>query len=198
MRAGRWRPWACAAALAAFFSAPLCAFDGAKADKLLAAVAAAEALPRDLRLWAQPHALRRELLCVSLNIFHEARGEIAAGRLAVGLVTRNRADRDGDTLCRVVFAPHQFEWTSRAAASLLPKDAEAWARAQDEACDVVLDNLKDFTGGATHFYAPKVVQPVWAHRARKAQQIGSHRFLRLSAGEALRLIPIRSPDTWTL
>lgn len=174
------------------------AHDGrAKMDKLAARIDADAGLPRDARVDRQPAALRRELLCLALNVYHEARGEIAAGRYAVAMVARNRADRDGATYCAVVWAPFQFSWTARPAERLVPREPEAWARSLDEACDVALDNMKDITGGASHFYDPKRASPVWAKRAPKHMQIGAHRYLRLARGEPFRLIPIRSLDTWT-
>ena len=69
-------------------------------------------------------------------------------------------------------------------------------RSLEEASDVVLDGMKDITGGSTHFFDPKRASPVWAKRAVKSRQIGAHRYLRLSSGAALRTIPVRSIDTW--
>lgn len=152
----------------------------AKMDALLALIEADPSLPRDRRVEAKPRALRRELVCVALAIFHEARSEIPAGRYAVAMVARNRADARGATLCAVVWAPRQFSWTAHPLPRLVPREPGAWARSLDEACDVVLDGMKDITGGADHFFNPASVFPAWARRAVRSRQIGAHRFLRLS------------------
>jgi spore germination cell wall hydrolase CwlJ-like protein len=188
-------------ALALLWSAGLGAHDRAKADKLIARMDADGRVPRFARVDRQPAPVRRELMCMALNSFHEARGSIVADRYGVMLVARNRADRDGATLCATVWEPWQFSWTAlpldRLAAAPA-REPEAWLQALDEACDVVLDNLKDLTGGATNFYNPKKVSPVWAKRAPRTQQIGQHRYLRLSAGEVALFLPLRSLDTWSL
>jgi len=53
------------------------------------------------------------LMCLSLNIHHEARGEPVMGQVAVAMVTINRANQRSDRdICKVVYAPHQFSWTT--------------------------------------------------------------------------------------
>jgi spore germination cell wall hydrolase CwlJ-like protein len=51
-----------------------------------------------------------EILCLARNIYYEARGEIALGQIAVGLVTLNRVkdSRFPNTICRVVDQKHTF------------------------------------------------------------------------------------------
>ena len=53
------------------------------------------------------------LLCLTLNVYHEARGEPFLGQVAVAEVTLNRVDdlRWPDTVCEVVYQPYQFSWT---------------------------------------------------------------------------------------
>jgi spore germination cell wall hydrolase CwlJ-like protein len=52
------------------------------------------------------------LMCLSLNVFHEARGEAFQAQLAVAMATLNRAKATGQDLCDVVLEPGQFSWTT--------------------------------------------------------------------------------------
>ena len=56
-----------------------------------------------------------DLLCMATNIWHESRGEPEAGMFMVGFVTLNRVNdpRWPGTVCKVVYQPGQFLWTSR-------------------------------------------------------------------------------------
>ena len=55
------------------------------------------------------------LLCLTLNIFHEARGESLIDQIGVAAVTMNRVRDKGypKSVCKVVYQPNQFVWTSR-------------------------------------------------------------------------------------
>ena len=66
---------------------------------------------------------QKELQCLALNVFHEARGESLAGQVGVAQVTLNRVamqHRGKKTICAVVFDPKQFSWTDRAGKSPKP------------------------------------------------------------------------------
>ena len=54
--------------------------------------------------------LDKELHCLSLNVYHEARGEPIQGQLAVAYVTMNRlvSGRYPDSICNVVWQDRQF------------------------------------------------------------------------------------------
>lgn len=112
------------------------------------------------------------LMCLTLNIYHEARSESAAGQAAVALVTLNRAQRDPSRVCAEVFRPYQFSWT------LSPKritEPRAWQRAKEVARAVW--TMQDFTEGATHFHAD-YVSPAWADAKVRVGQCGRHIFYR--------------------
>lgn len=71
-----------------------------------------------------------EINCLALNIYHEARGESAAGQEAVARVTmarRNHPSYPG-TVCGVVWQPRQFSWTHDRNSDAA-MDREALARA---------------------------------------------------------------------
>lgn len=133
--------------------------------------------------------LETALLCLALNVYHEARGEMIPGQYAVALVTMNRAKGDPARVCPVVTKPKQFSWTIdkleqvkngwRLKRSGLPKETHAWDRAVVIARMVLTGQAKDFTGGATHYHHHDV-RPVWRLSFEKIGAIGRHVFYRQS------------------
>jgi len=131
---------------------------------------------------------RTELTCLALNIYHEARGEIATGQLAVGMVTMNRVLSPAypKSVCAVVYQPKQFSWTGEKAIEG-PRDVQAW-RAAQRVADFIYHKYPafhrgskgaiDITRGAVHFYAPKHANPQWAQNTEITREIGGHRFVR--------------------
>lgn len=121
------------------------------------------------------------LLCLTLNVFKEARGEPPAGQLAVALVTLNRAKRKGD-VCDTVFASSQFSWvaTDTVGGVLIPSkrpDRRTPEWKQAEAAAKVSFYIRDFTKGATHYHSTSV-RPAWASKLAFVGQYGSHRFYK--------------------
>jgi N-acetylmuramoyl-L-alanine amidase len=151
---------------------------GVGADTLLTMVDQSPRVARDRFIDALPRETRRQVMCVALNSYHEARGSTAADRIATAMVVRNRARRAQQSMCTIVFAPSQFSWTFLPRSQLVPRDDTMWRRVLREAYAVVTDHdLHDITGGATHFYNPSVVRPTWARMASRSQMIGAHRYL---------------------
>jgi N-acetylmuramoyl-L-alanine amidase len=132
--------------------------------------------------------LASALLCMSLNIFFEARGEPVIGQYAVAEVTMNRADGDPSKVCEVVLKPRQFSWTGegrlantktgvRLRNAISPKDATAWTIATRVAYTVLAGKMIDITRGATYFHATRV-KPMWRKRFVQTVAIGNHIFYR--------------------
>ena len=130
---------------------------------------------------------KRELLCLAQNVYFEARGERAAGQLAVAMVTMNRVKsrRFPSTVCKVVWQKRQFSWTHDGKSDK-PGDDKAWELAKKIAEFVYYkyDTFKvrsngalDLTRGALHYYAPKMADPIWAKSKEVSRQIGGHVFL---------------------
>ncbi len=134
------------------------------------------------------------LICMALNIYHEARGSTSNNQLAVGLVTMNRVRRTGKSICDVVYERRggsaQFTWTNKPAAKTRYLEIEAWDRAQLLAHHVIYEKPRDITKGATYFHE-RTVQPVWTNRAREKTVIGAHVFVRLE--EIAEARPITLP-----
>lgn len=123
------------------------------------------------------------LLCLSLNIFHESRGEPVMGRYAVALVTMNRAG-DSGRVCAEVFKPRQFSWTSKVRKTaggwhvpehMRPRDADAWDASKRIAQATLDRRMLDFTRGA-EFYHAAYVSPSWAKKMMPVKTIGQHTF----------------------
>jgi spore germination cell wall hydrolase CwlJ-like protein len=98
----------------------------------------------------------RETLCLSLNVYHEARGSTRQDQIGVAWVTKNRATRSGRSLCRTIWEPGQFSWTPRSTSSLMPREMAAWHRAVQVSRLVMADELADPTGGARNFRAARM------------------------------------------
>lgn len=125
------------------------------------------------------------MICLALNIYHEARGEPEVGRQAVAMVTLNRAGYDHSKVCDVVFEPHQMSWTTGTVSrqgpyfkldeSLRPKEKKVWERCKAIAARNLKARQKDPTRGATHFHTTEV-RPKWARYAIKTARLGNHFF----------------------
>ncbi|QTD31478.1 cell wall hydrolase [Pseudomonas fluorescens] len=113
------------------------------------------------------------LLCLALNIYHEARGEPTKGQIAVAMVTMNRAEWKARNVCEVVYEPNQFSWTRKR--DHTPQEQEAWAKARRIARNVVEREHKDETRGATFFHTTSV-KPRWRHAFKRTAKIGNHLF----------------------
>jgi N-acetylmuramoyl-L-alanine amidase len=109
------------------------------------------------------------ILCLALNIYHEARGEIVDGQMAVAQVTLNRTldPRWPDNICDVVYDDSQFSWTR----NIRPVDD--WDAFQ-LALNIALEAEPDPDMG-THFHSISV-SPDWATPEELIGQIGRHRF----------------------
>lgn len=127
------------------------------------------------------------LLCLAVNLYHEARGEPIMGQYAVAMVTLNRAEHDKRRVCTEVFKPKQFSWANegvtrvkggwRLSSALTPRDAHAWWVAKRIAKTSMAGKMPDFTRGAT-FYHAKQVKPYWRLVMVQVKQIGNHKFYK--------------------
>lgn len=116
------------------------------------------------------------LLCLTLAIYFEARGEPTHGQYLVGEVVLNRVDSSKfpDNVCDVVFQKHQFEFTTRK--SLEMKNEEARLKAEEIAVDLLTGYRVNHK--LLWFFNPEKVNPKWAHKLETKFRIGGHVFLR--------------------
>lgn len=118
--------------------------------------------------------LQNALMCLALNIYHEARGESLDGQVAVAMVTMNRASWQTSRVCQVVYEKNQFSWTNRVK-NHSPQEPIAWARAKRIANRVIAGHHDDITNGATHFHT-NAVRPSWRNSLKRTATIGQHIF----------------------
>lgn len=129
----------------------------------------------------------KELRCLALNVYFEARGEPAEGQLAVAMVTMNRVKNRHypNSVCSVVWQRKQFSWTHDGKSDR-PTDARAWKLAQRIAHFAYkrygklterTRNALDLTKGALHYYAPHLTLPYWAEAHSVTREIGGHIFM---------------------
>lgn len=132
------------------------------------------------------------LVCLALNVYHEARDQPFIGQVAVAQVVMNRMydDRYPDTVCEVVkqgptysWKPDfpvrhrcQFSWYCDGKSDKTPDNA-AYQQALMIAHGVFYRNLDDFVEGSTHYHAV-YVQPEWAETKTRTVQIQDHIFYR--------------------
>jgi N-acetylmuramoyl-L-alanine amidase len=121
-----------------------------------------------------PIGFAESLLWLSLNIYHESRGEPEIGQLAVAHVTLNRALEDKKSISEVVLAPHQFSWTFQK-----KKYAPLEINPLQESLRIALKAITtpDFTNGST-FYHHVDVSPKWATGKSYIGRYGAHKFYR--------------------
>ncbi len=133
---------------------------------------------------ALPPNLDDELACLALNIYWEARSESLEGQQAVAKVTLNRVRSPDfpDTICGVVTQGSerttgcQFSWQCDGRDDT-PRDARAWARANEVARHGLFEDPADPTRGAL-FYHATYVSPTWVRLMTQVTQIGRHIFYR--------------------
>lgn len=131
--------------------------------------------------------LLRELECLALNVYWEARGEPTEGKYAVAAVTLNRAVDPAypPSICGVVWQGAglgrygcQFSWVCDRYGDH-PRDSQAWHEAELIAQRALVQGHPDPTGGAEFFHAV-YVRPNWSATMVKVGRIGSHVYYRPS------------------
>jgi len=115
------------------------------------------------------------ILWLTLNVYHEARGESVKGQMAIVYITLNRAKKRNMTIKEVVLEANQFSWTSRPEKEWKPKNIALFVKC-GESVYKALDR-KDFTNGSTFFHS-KQVYPDWKNKMKYVTTIGNHLFYK--------------------
>ena len=130
-----------------------------------------------------------EVLCLTVAIYYEARGEPIEGQAAVAQVILNRVQHPDfpDDACAVVFEPNQFSFVD--GRELLPpmisgnatEGNEQARRATERAAEVALEVIGGYHTHitSTHFHAT-YVNPFWSDVYTLDFQIGNHIFYSCS------------------
>ena len=133
------------------------------------------------------------VMCLALNVYHEAKNQSLIGQIAVAQVVMNRVkdERYPDNVCDVVYQGQyykwqpdlpirdrcQFSWYCDGKSDKPNKDTFAWEQAVTVAHGVYYGNLDDFVEGATHYHADYVL-PEWASSKTYITRIDDHIFYR--------------------
>lgn len=131
--------------------------------------------------WAYSQSLSsKEIQCLALNIYHEARGEPHAGKVGVGQVTLNRVNvgfRNKTTVCQVVYDSQQFSWTLSAYKRTTQPQDTAWKIALQVAHDVAKGLRVRGLENSLHYHANWISSPPWSKRMLHVTTIGQHVYL---------------------
>lgn len=97
--------------------------------------------------------LTAALLCLSMNIFMEARGESPTTWAAVGYVTTNRVkEKDGvNSICKIVKQKGQFNWKRNGVKGKLKKEREVYEKIKTVSKRVMAKSIRNPIGKRTYF-----------------------------------------------
>ena len=136
--------------------------------------------------------------CLALNMYHEARDQGTAGKLAVSAVVINRVSdsRFPHTICEVIKqGPTRKSWRDPSVSYPIKnrcqfswycdgisdevKDEKTYQKILDFARLIMHNDIQfvDITDGATHYHAD-YVKPDWADTKTRTTEIGDHIFYR--------------------
>ena len=137
--------------------------------------------------------LETALMCMAVNIYHEAGNQSMIGQMAVGQVVLNRVEdsRVPDTVCEVVKEAVtyknsnkpvrwkcQFTWFCDGKKDEPNFESKTWSAALENASILLTKTIVlDITEGATHYHAT-YVRPAWAKTKTKTTRIDRHIFYR--------------------
>ena len=119
----------------------------------------------------------REIECLAVGIYFEAKSESLAGQLAVGHVIANRAKsgRFPSSYCGVLFQRSQFSFIRGRSLPSVPRASRDWREAVAVARIVEQELHPSPMGKALFFHATRV-SPRW--RLTRVGTLGNHVFYR--------------------
>jgi len=129
------------------------------------------------------------IMCLTMAVYFEARGEPPMGQMAVAHVVMNRVENDNypDSVCAVVkqgrYWKHvplrhqcQFSFLCDGKPEVVA-NRDAWGNAFIYASAIYMGWLPDTTVGATHYHT-KQVNPRWSLPMQVTTQVNNHVFYR--------------------
>ena len=127
----------------------------------------------------------KDVKCLALNIYWEARSDPVKGQLAVAHVAMNRvrSRHYPNTVCQVIYQGDrntpgacQFSWWCDNRSDQ-PTEYRAWQSSLAHARRVIEGRSLDPTGGAL-FYHLHTISPYWSAKKQRIARIGSHIYYR--------------------
>jgi len=131
-----------------------------------------------------------EVLLMAKLLFSEASKDAKFSdddATSVAWVVKNRLarpERFGGTLEDVVYAPSQFsgvnsnEWNKVDSGNLTKEEEKIYKRFIQISSGVLRGDIKDTTGGADHYFNPKLANPSWAKKMKKTYSSGAHDYYK--------------------
>jgi spore germination cell wall hydrolase CwlJ-like protein len=129
-------------------------------------------------LVAQAHQ-QSERTCMAQALYYEARSEGVRGQEAVAEVVLRRLHdtHRPDSVCGVVYEPHQFSFLDDGSMRKRP-EPEAWTAANILSARILKGEVVTaITNRATHYHEVSV-RPPWAKTLLKTVRIGKHVFYK--------------------
>ena len=119
----------------------------------------------------------RELECLAVGIYYEAKSESLKGQLAVGHVIANRAEsgRFPSSYCGVLFQRSQFSFIRGRSLPSVPRASQDWKDAVAIA-KIVDQELHPSPMGKALFFHARRVSPGW--KLTRLGSLGNHVFYR--------------------
>jgi spore germination cell wall hydrolase CwlJ-like protein len=142
---------------------------------------------------AQPYSFvslkdrERQLQCMADNVYYEAAGEPAEGKIAVAQVVMNRVE-SGDfpkDPCQVIYQRNvflekvvcQFSWYCDTATKKRPVNSELWDESYEAAKMVLMEGFRLPSLKNALYYHADYVNPQWKKKEEVAK-IGRHIFYK--------------------
>lgn len=122
----------------------------------------------------------RQLDCLTENIYYEAAGENAEGKIAIAQVTLNRAKHSKfpSDICKVVYQKNgvvcQFSWYCDKPKNLKKRNKTVYQESREVAKAVLLEGERLRIVENAMFYHADYVNPGW--RYKRIAKIGKHIF----------------------
>ena len=118
-----------------------------------------------------------ETQLLATALFSETKDPEDAKNIANVIINRTkRPERFGATIPDVIYAPYQFsgvggnEWNKAANQKLNEKEAEVYKQLLQISYQAITGKLEDTTGGADHYFNPKLAKPSWAKKMTKTAE----------------------------
>ena len=142
----------------------------------------------------EPFYSERELECLALNSYFEARNQSLAGQIAVAQVVLNRVKSEHypNTICEVIQQGPTYEnWKGNVlpvrnqchfswwcdGMSDIPQDKETYSNILSIMQDLLDNKTLDITEGSVYYHAD-YVKPSWANEVQQTLTIDNHIFYK--------------------
>lgn len=127
-----------------------------------------------------------EALLLATLLFSETKDLDDAKSIANVVMNRlKRPERFGATLEDVVYSPYQFsgvggnEWNKVVNNKFMNKDEEdIFKNFLSISHQAITGKLEDVTGGADHYFNPKLANPSWAKKMKKTYKTDFHSYFK--------------------